>query len=241
MPITRLDKYIADSGIAPRSQIKKAIKEGKVTVDGKITKDNGLKIDTESNNIIYCGKSISYDRLVYIMLNKPSGVISATEDKHDKTVTDLLDKDLRGRRLFPVGRLDKDTTGLLILTNDGDFAHRTLSPSKHIEKTYIAELDKKTPPDIGERFAQGITIGDYKCKPASVAVSEDSQGTVRAVVKISEGKFHQVKRMFEAVGCKVTALERVQFGEIKLDSDLSPGSYRSLNQIEMEYVKKILN
>lgn len=241
MSLTRLDKYIADSGTAPRSKVKKAIKSGKVTVDGKIIKDSGYKTDTENSTVAYCGKTISYDRLVYIMLNKPKGVVSSTDDKRDKTVIDLLDADLQNRKLFPVGRLDKDTTGLLILTNDGDFAHRTLSPSRHINKVYTAELDKKPPENTADLFLKGIDIGGHICGSSIVEYGINANGVPSAKITISEGKYHQVKRMFEAVGCKVTELKRIKFGEIALDDSLPLGGSRPLNRDEMKYVNKILN
>jgi 16S rRNA pseudouridine516 synthase len=239
MADVRLDKFIADSGISTRGEVKKAIKSGKASVNGKIIKGGGFKINPDSDTITYCGKNIGYDKFLYLMLNKPMGVVSATEDKRDKTVLDLIDKQLANRGLFPVGRLDKDTVGLLILTNDGDFAHKTLSPKKHVAKTYEAKITGLLPENAVQLFKDGISIGNYKCKSALLDVIEKNSDITDVKIEISEGKFHQIKRMFEAVGCKVVYLKRISFGEITLDEELKEGEYRPLNQKETEYVNKI--
>lgn len=236
----RLDKYIADSGAATRGEVKKLIKGGKAVVNGKIIKDGSVKVDPEKDEVVFCGKNIGYDKLVYIMLNKPAGVVSATEDRNDKTVIDLLEAELKNRNLFPVGRLDKDTVGLLILTNDGDFAHKTLSPKKHVDKIYVADIDGELPSTAEESFKNGIDIGDHICKSATLEVVEKRENGASVKVCISEGKFHQVKRMFEALGCKVVYLKRMKFGEIELDETLKEGEYRPLNAEEMKYVAEVV-
>jgi 16S rRNA pseudouridine516 synthase len=176
------------------------------------------------------------------MLNKPQGVVSATTDKTDKTVIDLLNPPYSKLSLFPVGRLDKDTTGLLILTNDGAFAHNSLSPKKHVDKTYYVQAEGSFSSDIAEHFANGITIdGGYLCKSARLETESLTENAITAYLTITEGKFHQVKRMFEAEGGKVTALKRVSFGNITLDNELAEGSYRPLTDTELKYISSIVN
>lgn len=167
------------------------------------------------------------------MLNKPAGIVSATEDSKDKTVVDILPEKYRNKNIFPVGRLDKDTVGLLLLTNDGEFAHNTLSPKKHFDKTYIVTFEGTLPDNAKKLFEEGINLKDFKCKPARLYIS----GENTAKVIISEGKYHQVKRMFSALGCNVTRLKRTAFGNIALDSSLKEGEFRQLNQAEMDYIK----
>jgi 16S rRNA pseudouridine516 synthase len=174
------------------------------------------------------------------MLNKPAGVISATSDKTEKTVIDLLKPPYSKLKLFPVGRLDKDTTGLLILTNDGEFAHNSLSPKKHVQKTYYVEASGHFTPDIAEHFQNGITIdGGYLCKSAELVILNLTDDGITANLTITEGKFHQVKRMFEAEGGHVTALKRIRFGSIKLDTALTEGCYRELTDTEKEYISSL--
>lgn len=230
----RLDKFLADNGIGTRNDVKKIIKSGKITINGNIVKDYGAKIDTSSDIIKYNGNEIKYNKYVYIMLNKPSGVVSATTDKNDKTVIDILPDEYKRKNIFPVGRLDKDTIGLLLLTNDGEFAHNTLSPKKHFDKTYIVKFDGLLPDDAITQFEQGIVLKDFVCKSAKLKILDDNM----AEVVINEGKFHQVKRMFKALGCTVTYLKRTAFGEIKLDNSLDEGEFRQLNNDEMEYISK---
>ena len=225
----RADKFLADLGIGTRSQIKNIIKNKKVAVNGQIITSANVKINTEKDVVTVNGKE------TYTMMNKPAGVISSTEDKQ-KTVIDLLPKELQNLDLFPVGRLDKDTVGLLILTNDGTFAHNTLSPKKHIDKKYYAKISGTLPENAVEIFKNGVTIGDYKCKSADLSIIDNNS----IEVVIHEGKFHQVKRMFEAIGCKVEFLKRVSFGEINLDENLNQGEYRELNTAEMEYISKFV-
>lgn len=230
----RLDKFLAECGIGTRSEVKKIIKSGHVTINNKIVKDNSTKTDPHNDIIKYKGEPINFSKYIYIMLNKPAGIISATEDKQDTTVIDILPHDLKIKKIFPIGRLDKDTLGLLLLSNDGVFAHNTLSPKKHIQKTYYVEFNGILPDDAKEIFNKGIVLKDFVCKPAKLKILSQNS----AEVKISEGKFHQVKRMFNALGCKVTFLKRTAFGEIKLDPDLKEGEFRPLNNEEMEYISK---
>jgi 16S rRNA pseudouridine516 synthase len=243
MAIIRLDKLLADSGAGTRSEVKTAIKKGMVKVNGTTVTDNGKKINTE-DEVMLNGKIIGYSKYTYLMLNKPAGVISATTDKNDKTVTDLLNVPYKNMSLFPVGRLDKDTVGLVLLTNDGDFAHNTLSPKKHVTKTYYVESEGDfssiTPDDIIPKFKDGIMIdGDYLCKSALLEVLEMDNSLIKANLTITEGKFHQVKRMFKAIGGKVTYLKRMTFGDIQLDHALTEGEYRTLNKDEMKYIDYI--
>lgn len=228
----RLDKYLADSGIGTRNEVKKYIKTGLITVNNVVVKDNSFKVNTDCDIIYYKGNIVNYRKYIYIMLNKPSGVVSATEDKNDTTVVDILPEIYKNVDVFPVGRLDKDTLGLLLLTNDGEFAHNTLSPKKHFDKTYIVEFAGTLPDNAVEIFKQGIQLKDFKCKSAELIVLSEN----KAKVIISEGKYHQVKRMFKSIGCEVTKLKRTAFGKITLDTNLKLGECRELNTKEMEYI-----
>lgn len=230
----RLDKFLADCNVGTRSEVKKLIKSGFISVNGSIVNDIGFKTDEKCDIIKFNGKIVQYQKYIYIMLNKPSGVISATEDDTDKTVIDLLPQKYKNADIFPVGRLDKDTVGLLLLCNDGAFAHNTLSPKKHIDKTYIVGFDGVLPDNAEALFNEGIQLKDFKCKSAKLKILSPS----RAEVVISEGKYHQVKRMFKALGCEVTYLERTAFGEISLDKNLKRGEFRELNEEEMKYISR---
>lgn len=235
MPLLRLDKLLADAGLGTRTDVKKLIKSGRVTVNGKVIRDNGCKTDTE-DDIKADGRTVEYRRYVYLMLNKPSGVVSATEDKRERTVTDILKPPYSNMGLFPAGRLDKDTVGLIILTNDGEFAHNTLSPKKHVAKTYYVEASGNFSDDIKVKFKEGIALEDgYVCKSADITFDVLEKTRVKAYITITEGKFHQIKRMFKAVGGSVTYLKRISFGKIKLDEGLAEGEYRPLNDAELSY------
>ncbi len=239
MPQLRLDKFLADSGLGTRSEVKQLIKKGRVTVNGKKLSDSSAKIDT-AYEICVDGNPINYSKFIYLMLNKPSGVISATHDIKEKTVIDLLKPPYSNMELFPVGRLDKDTVGLLILTNDGAFAHNTLSPKKHIPKTYYVEAEGHFPSDIAIHFNKGITLKEgYECKSACLDILSITDSNIKAYLTITEGKFHQIKRMFEAEGGTVTHLKRVAFGKISLDATLKEGSYRALNYDELAYAASL--
>ena len=222
----RLDKFISSQTPLSRKEAVKAIREKRVTVNGTITTAADVKIDPAADTVTLDGGRVSYRQYVYYMLNKPAGVVSATEDRAERTVLDLLPAELRRDGIFPAGRLDKDTTGLLILTDDGDYAHRMLSPKKHVDKTYIAALDREPGDEIPARFREGLVLGDgTACQPAEAAIMDN--GRVRVVIR--EGKYHQVKRMFASLGYHVEALERVRIGALSLDPDLPRGRIRALS------------
>ena len=229
----RLDKYLADMSIGSRTEVKKLIRQGKVAVDGLIVKNPDVKIDIDTQSVTCNGIAVTYETYEYYMLNKPAGVISATSDSKEKTVLDLIDSKRR-KDLFPVGRLDKDTEGLLLITNDGELAHRLLSPKKHVDKLYYARVEGIVDTEDIDAFAKGLDIGeDEYTKPAKLVVLK-SDAISEIELTIQEGKFHQVKRMFEAVGKKVIYLKRLEMGTLKLDEDLGLGEYRPLTQKEIE-------
>lgn len=231
----RLDKYLASRGSGTRKEIQKLIKSGAVTVDGSVCKTIDRKIDAEDTSVLVNGQPVG-EKFIYIMMNKPAGVVSATEDKRDKTVIDILPDDLKRRGLFPAGRLDKDTEGLLIITNDGDFAHRMLSPKKHVEKRYIAIVDGEINSETIKRFEQGIELSDgYNCMPAKLELTAKNDKNV-GMVTICEGKFHQVKRMFAACGLNIVHLQRISIGNLYLDSNLPIGDCKSLTNLEIMQV-----
>ncbi len=229
----RLDKFLCDAGIGSRSQVKVFLKQGLIKVNGEIIKRPEFKVEEEQDSVTFQGKEIKYRKYVYYMLNKPKGVVSATRDNLNRTVTDLI-KDSGHQNLFPVGRLDKDTEGLLIMTNDGDLAHRRLSPKKHVDKVYYVELDKMLTEEGRRMLETGIDIGEEKpTLPANAQRITDTS----LYLTIREGKYHQVKRMLKAVGCEVTYLKRIAMGAISLDKNLPCGCYRELTEEER---KKIL-
>lgn len=231
----RLDKFLCETGFGTRSQVKEMLKKGQVTVNGVAAKKPEQKIDEHKDQITCQGKIASYEKYVYYMLHKPAGVVSATEDKWEKTVLDLLKSEDRRDGIFPVGRLDKDTEGFLLLTDDGDLAHRLLSPRKHVDKTYYAKIAGSVTEAHIERFREGLDIGDEKkTLPAMLEILASEPETSEIRITIHEGRFHQVKRMFEAVGCKVTYLKRLSMGAVALDETLAPGDYRPLNEKERE-------
>lgn len=231
----RLDKYLTDMGCGTRSEIKKYIRSGNVTVNSIVVKHPEQKIDTGIDHVKLNGRVISYSTYEYYMLNKPADVVSAVSDSKDKTVIDLI-KDMHRNDLFPVGRLDKDTEGLLLITNDGGLAHRLLSPSKHVNKTYFAKVRGIVTEEDVEQFRQGVDIGDEKpALPAELNICYSGEiSEIR--LTIQEGRFHQVKRMFQAVGKEVIYLKRLQMGTLVLDENLKPGEYRKLTE---EEVKKL--
>ena len=230
----RLDKFLCDCNLGTRSQIKKDIKSGLVTVnDVKILKPE-QHIDEHTDRVCYKEQLCTYEEFVYYMLNKPAGVVSATEDKHEKTVVDLLGQH-KYDDLFPVGRLDKDTEGLLLITNDGPLAHDLTSPAKHVEKEYECHLAQPFDDRQKEQLEQGVDIGEKALtKPATVHVLEEK----KIVLTITEGKFHQVKRMLSAVGNEVVYLKRLRMGALRLDETLSKGSFRRLTEEETENLRK---
>ncbi|PWJ52297.1 pseudouridine synthase [Faecalicatena contorta] len=228
----RLDKYLADMGAGTRSEVKKAIVKGQVSIGGMVVKRPETKIDTEQDEVEYQGRSVSYVEYEYYMLNKPAGVVSATEDKKEQTVVDLIES-RRRKDLFPVGRLDKDTEGLLLITNDGKMAHRLLSPKKHVDKVYYARIKGNVSQADVQAFSDGLDIGEkHRTLPAKLVIlNADEISEIE--VTIHEGKFHQVKRMFEAVEKEVLYLKRIRMGSLELDDTLLPGTYRKLTEKEI--------
>lgn len=242
MALIRLDKFLANSGIGTRSEVKKYLKYRRIWVDGIPILKGETKVDPEKSVITFDKRVVSYEKYCYIMLNKPKGVISATEDKEEKTVLDLIPDEYDKFNLFPVGRLDKDTVGLLILSNDGRFAHNTLSPRKHIEKTYFAHINGLVTEEFVKAFKEGVIIGGgYKCLPAELEILYASNNLSKVNITLKEGKYHQIKRMFEKLGKKVVYLKRLTFGEIKLDENLGEGDFRELNENEMKLIEKFID
>ena len=234
----RLDKYLCETGFGTRSQVKDLLKKGQVMVNGEVVKKPELKINETTDQILCQGKKASYQKNIYLMLHKPTGVVSATEDNREKTVLDLVRPEDRKNGLFPVGRLDKDTEGLLLLTDDGELAHRLLSPKKHVDKTYYAKIDGQVTKEHIEQFREGLDIGDEKkTLPAFLTIMLSGQVS-EIEITIHEVRFHQIKRMFEAVGCKVTYLKRLSMGSLVLDETLPLGEYRSLTEAELEGLTK---
>lgn len=232
----RLDKYLVACALGSRTEVKNFLKAGRVTVNGKKEKSAKLKINENTDEICFDGQKLEYEEFVYYMMNKPQGIISATEDPKYKTVLDLLDDYARAKEVFPVGRLDIDTHGLLLLTNDGKLAHALLSPKRHVDKTYLAQINGiMTDADV-ETFSQGIPLKDFTCQPAKLELvsidREKKQSLVR--VTIAEGKFHQVKRMVAYCGKEVVDLQRLTMGTLTLDEDLKRGEWRRLSQEELE-------
>lgn len=230
----RIDKYLAEMGQGTRSEIKKLIRSGRVMVDGEAVKKPELKIDETTQKVSLDGKQIGYAKKEYYMLHKPAGVISATKDDRDKTVLDLI-ADKKRNDLFPVGRLDKDTEGLLLITNDGELAHRLLSPAHHVDKQYYALVEGELPADAVSQMEQGVTLEDGTVtRPARLELLPEKEGEfTKTLLTIHEGKFHQVKRMFEALGCKVVFLKRLSMGNLVLDPELETGTYRPLTEGEL--------
>ena len=232
----RLDKFLVACAVGSRTEVKNFLKAGRVTVNGKKEKSAKLQINEDTDEICFDGQKLEYEEFVYYMMNKPQGVISATEDPKHKTVLDLLDDLARSKEVFPVGRLDIDTHGLLLLTNDGKLAHALLSPKRHVDKTYLAQVDGiMTDTDV-EIFAQGIPLKDFTCQPAMLELvsldAEENQSMVH--VTIAEGKFHQVKRMVAYCGKEVMDLQRLTMGTLTLDEGLKRGEWRRLTKDELE-------
>jgi len=227
--LLRMDKFLCEEGLGTRSEVKALLKKGLVTVNGIVCKVPEQKVNPDVDEVIYQGRRIHYQEFFYYMLYKPQGVITATEDKEQHTVMELLGKDLR-KDLFPVGRLDKDTEGLLLITNDGELAHALLSPKKHVPKTYLVQVPERLYKGQIEALEQGLDIGDDKMTlPAKVQVLDDTH----IYLTICEGRYHQVKRMLSAVGSSVLYLKRVSFGPLILDESLNKGSYRALTAEEV--------
>ncbi len=229
----RLDKFLADMGYGTRSGIKKEIAKGSVAVNGTVLKRPETKIDTEQDTVCFKGETAAYARYEYFMLNKPAGVVCATSDRQEKTVVDLI-QDKKRDDLFPVGRLDKDTEGLLLVTNNGELAHQLLSPKKHVDKVYFARVRGTVTDEDIKMFSEGLDIGDEKkTLPAKLRII--SSGEISETeITIQEGRFHQIKRMFAAVGKEVIYLKRLSMGTLTLDESLAPGEYRRLTEEEVE-------
>ena len=233
----RLDNLIANAGLATRSEAKKLIRSKRVTADGKIITDPAAKFNPEETVLAIDGIPFQIRTHIYLMMNKPAGVVCATEDNLFSTVCDLLPSEYQVFDPYPVGRLDKDTEGFVLLSNDGDLAHRVISPKNHVPKRYYAKIEGTVTQQHKELFAQGVTLEDgYVTMPAKLFLL--SEGEIELI--IYEGKFHQVKRMFEAIGCKVIYLKRLEIGPLILDQTLAPGEVRELSNQELELLKNVL-
>ncbi len=232
----RIDKLLSELGIASRKEAAKVAKSGGIIVDGVAVRDASKHIDPEKSKVIYLGREVVYQKYTYVMLNKPTGYVSATDDKSLPYVTELLPEELRRRELFPVGRLDRDTVGLMILTNNGVLAHSLLSPKHHVTKEYYFTAAEPVRAGAEEHFKDGVTLADgYECKPAELYLSEDRR---EGRIVLTEGKYHQIKRMIAAQDNRVTSLERISFGGIALDRSLSRGEWRYLTDNEIKLLEE---
>ncbi len=236
----RLDRFISENSALTRSEAKKALAFGKVTVNGAVCRKGETKVSDEDEVCLY-GKQLKTIGLVYVMLNKPAGVVSATEDTRDRTVMDLLKENKEisencpKNGLFPVGRLDKDTEGLLIITNDGIFSHELLSPNRHVEKEYLAICDGTPVDNAVQLFAEGIEVGtEYKAQPAKLTILSDDGNECTLKIVLTEGRFHQVKRMCHEIGAEVKYLKRIRFGKLLLPEDMKPGDMRFVKKEEIQ-------
>ncbi len=235
--LIRLDKFLADMSVGTRSEIKVYISRKKIKVNGEIATNSGLKVDLDKDIVYFNDTKISYEQYEYYMLNKPQGVVTATRDNKSKTVLDLIESKKR-KDLFPVGRLDKDTEGLLLITNDGELAHQLLSPKKHVDKVYYVEIDEAINDEMAEKLRNGVEIEkDIISLPAKLEILDIKEKNAY-LLTIHEGKFHQVKRMFEAVGGTVTFLKRMSMGSLHLDENLNVGEYRLLTEVEIKNLRK---
>ena len=226
----RLDRLLSELGAASRSELRQIIRRGRVSVDGVVVTEPERRVDPEGSEIRLDGELLTYRRFRYFMMDKPAGVLSVTEDRKQKTVLNLLPPELKRLDLFPVGRLDKDTSGLLILTNDGDFAHRVISPKSGVEKRYRAEVGGVPDEEDVKAFAEGLTLGDgTKCLPARLEIT----GANICYVTVMEGKYHQVKRMLASRGKPVVSLRRLSVGALELDEALGPGGFRELEKNDL--------
>lgn len=238
----RIDRLLCELNLGTRSQIKEQIRKGQVSVNGKIQKDPGTKVDEKNDVILLNGKRILYKPYVYYLLHKPKGCITATRDPKEQTVMDVFCNSIRSKQegelsgipirdLFPVGRLDKDTTGLLLITNDGELAHKLLSPAHHVEKTYFVCVDKELTEEAVKKLTEGVDIGEKKrTRPARIEVQSEKN----CLITITEGKYHQVKRMFQAVGYQVVSLHRLSMGGLSLPEDLKEGQARELDDAALQ-------
>ena len=229
----RLDKFISTTTILSRAEAKKRIKKG-ILINNVLVKSSDYKVDEFNDQVIIDGVRLVYQKFIYIMMNKPKDTVSATEDAIEKTVVDILNEEDRIQKVFPVGRLDKDTEGLMLLTNDGDLAHRLISPKKNVEKKYYVEVNGELKNEHLEVVKKGVILEDgYRCKPARLEILESSEASSKANIYITEGKFHQVKRMMKSLGVTVTYLKRLSIGNLSLDKNLKLGEYRYLTDEEL--------
>ncbi len=227
----RLDKFLGACGACSRTDAKRVIRAGGVTVNGTPARSADQKVDAERDRILFCGKLLVWRKYTYILLNKPEGVVSATEDGRDRTVLDLLPPDVRKAGLFPCGRLDKNTLGLMLITDNGELAHKLLAPKSHVEKEYRFRSKFPISPADATRFEAGVTLEDgYETKPAGISLEGAGD---KGVITLVEGKYHQIKRMLEALDNKITYLERIRFGPLRLDTDLARGEWRYLTEEEI--------
>ena len=232
----RLDKIISSQGLISRSEVKQLVKKGEVSVNGNVIKDSSIKVSYD-DVIVVCGQSLSQSRYTYIMLNKPKGVVSSTDDKRDKTVVDILPDELKRKNLFPAGRLDKDTTGFCLITDDGEFAHNILAPSRHVTKTYIAEVDRPIDVENAKKaFLDGVVLGDGTVLLSAILEEMPCADKHLFKVIIKEGKYHQIKRMFASLGTKVIELKRIAIGGLPLDNSLPEGFARLLTDEELKSI-----
>lgn len=233
----RLDKFLAEAGLGSRKEVKQLIKKGQITVNQQIEKSDKKQVDPEKDRVEYRGELLHYQEFYYYVLHKPAGVVSATEDQRDQTVMDLFSaKDYRSD-LFPVGRLDKDTEGLLLITNDGKLAHELLSPKKHVEKEYYAEVSGVMTDEDQQKFTDGILLDGELTLPAELSIDEVTEAVSKVRIILHEGKFHQVKRMVKSCGKEVTYLKRIRMGGLTLPQDLAKGKYRLLTEDELRGLK----
>ena len=231
----RIDKFLANSGIGTRKEVKELLKKKRIRVNDEVVTEAKTQVDEDNDFVTFDGERIEYKEFLYIMLNKPQDVISATDDERHRTVLDLLEEPLTKVGLFPVGRLDKDTEGLLVLTNDGKMAHELLSPKKHVPKRYYVELKKTLSQEEARILENGVELETFTTKPAKVEfITED-----KVYIIISEGKYHQVKRMFKCVGNRVLFLKRTGMGNLGLDENLASGEYRELTSEELELLQSL--
>lgn len=233
----RLDKLLAEAGFGSRTEVKELVRRKRVRLDGQVVRDPSMSVDSAKAEIYVDERQVRWQEFYYLLMNKPDGVISATEDDYHETVLDLIPAEYKHADVFPVGRLDRDSEGLLILTNDGQLAHRLLSPKRHVPKVYYVIVNGQVTTEDVTKFRQGIQLEDFTAQPADLKILESAQQQSKAEVTIHEGKFHQVKRMFAAVGKQVTHLKRIKMGPLELDPTLMPGDVRELTPQEVEALK----
>lgn len=233
----RIDKVIAVALNVSRNDARVLIKKRLVTVNGSVICDTAARVDEKSDELFYNGQKVNYNKFVYIMMNKPKGVISASEGGAEQTVVDILPQEMKRKNLFPAGRLDKDTTGFMLITDDGDFAHRILSPKNHVPKAYIAQLDKPFGDEVIHAFESGVELKNESCMPAQILPLDEER--VTAQVTIKQGMYHQIKRMFAKFGLTVVELKRIKMGNLLLDDTLAEGECRYITQEELGLITSV--